>query len=187
MTFLTSPVVLQRFIQIIYAILIIAGIVNVFFSVMRKVKPIYVVLACITLALAFFSALFLNWEMYETSGGFPYSLAARIVRLPLWILLTYTVLLATTCVTGLVMLHFYGKTRLSAMSLKESLDSVYRRVFCGDQRTPSSCQCQNERIVYGGDGKITAERGFFLDGIDRRKRRCRGNGGSDRRQSDGKI
>ena len=60
MTFLTSPVVLQRFIQIIYVILIITGIVNVFFSVMRKVKPIYVVLACITLTLAFFSALFLN-------------------------------------------------------------------------------------------------------------------------------
>ena len=70
---------------------------------------------------------------------------------------------------------------------RESGQSVYRRVFCGDQRTPSSCQRQNERIVYGGDGKITAERGFFLDGIDGRKHRCRGNGGSDRRQSDGKI
>lgn len=38
MTFLTSPVVLQRFIQIIYVILIIMGIVNVFLSVMRKVS-----------------------------------------------------------------------------------------------------------------------------------------------------
>lgn len=124
MTFLTSPVVLQKVIQVIYALLNIAGIVNVFLSVMRKVKPIYVVLTCITLALAFFSMLFLDREMYEASDGFPYSLAARIVRLPLWILLTYTVLLAAACVTGLVTLHFYGKKRLSAMSLKESLDSL---------------------------------------------------------------
>lgn len=106
MTFLTSPDVLQKAIQVVYVLLIITGIVNVFLSVMRKVKPIYIVLACITLALAFFSALFLNWEMYETSDGFPYSLAARIVRLPLWVFLTYTVLLATTFVTGLVMFTF---------------------------------------------------------------------------------
>ena len=154
MTFLTSPVVLQRFIQIIYAILIIAGIVNVFLSVMRKVKPIYVVLACITLALAFFSALFLNWEMYETSGGFPYSLAARIVRLPLWILLTYTVLLATICVTGLVMLHFYGKTRLSAMSLKESLDSLSTGVcFAETSGLPRLVNVRMNELCMAATGK----------------------------------
>lgn len=154
MTFLTSPVVLQKAIQVVYALLIITGIVNVFLSIMRKVKPIYVVLACITLTLTFFSSLFLNRDMYETSDGFPYSLAAGIVRLPLWILLTYTVLIATVCVIGLVMLYLEGKTRLSATSLKESLDSLSTGVcFAENSGLPRLVNVRMNELCMAATGK----------------------------------
>jgi len=154
MTFLTSPAALQIVLQAVYALLAIMGIVDVFLSVLRKVRPIYVILSGLALTLAFFSLLFLHREMYETSGGFPYSLAAWIVRLPLWILLAYTVLLMAICVTGLVMLHLYGKTRLSATSIKESVDSLSTGVcFAEDNGLPRLVNVRMNELCMATTGK----------------------------------
>lgn len=133
MTFLTSPLVLQKIIQMVYALLLIFEIMLVFLSFIRKAKPVFIVLSCLTLTLTFFVALFLHPDMDDAASGFPYALAAGIVRLPLWILMLYTVVLITTCVTGLIKLHFYGKTRLSATSLKESMDSLSTGVCFAEQ------------------------------------------------------
>lgn len=166
MTFLTSPVAVQRTIQIVYAVLIVTGIVNLFLSVMRKVKPIFIALACVTFTLTVFSSLFLNRNIYETSGGFPYTLAARIVKLPLWVLLSYTALIATVCVTGLAVLYFWGKTRLSATSLKESLDSLSTGVcFAENGGLPRLVNVKMNELCIAATGKSLLNADFFLTAL----------------------